>query len=586
MKMNRRSKIVGLTSLLFFVIMVMALARCGGGGGGNGSGAAPGIPTPAGLYASSSYSNNPAPDGSTALPVDLETNPTFLSNAIAGVAIYLALSELLPDPLPAQYSGMTWSQLFNQQSPAFNDWNWTYLDKTIATALRHNKLYSLGIVVGFQNAGSTQLAPQPADGYLHAAFPNAPKPFEVPSFEQSLPSWFEPLCNPRNTASYYPLPLAPGGNPPQGGTTSPWIPDSCAPTIDVWYPTQICLSFKVPIPWNPNVQMFWRTLANALSNHLRNTCYSDGKLGPCAGDQPTVYNYLTLVHLPGLSEFDEELSFMGPARSLPTSNVTCPDGRTATSNRSTGNDWATNAIAYDNSAYALVHDLGYREFPAANGNPATTNLIEGFETIAKSFINAFPDRVMGLSALNNVNGIDLPDLSNTFGPGGEFRKIAFDLAGFMGSIGSSASLELQSDDLADPFWNPNGPAANLALCSTPLCVDQSIPWVNPQHFFPGLNAIYGWQTDVGGVVQLASGAWTPIAQCMLAPATGPSPHCLDSTADSDINSSFYGLLKYAWQPVTVKGLPVQYLEIMPGDIMLRPKSIQKAVLENGWFAPR
>lgn len=47
------------------------------------------IPTPAGLYAWSSYSNNPAADGSTALPIDLLTNPTFLSDAVAGVAIYV-----------------------------------------------------------------------------------------------------------------------------------------------------------------------------------------------------------------------------------------------------------------------------------------------------------------------------------------------------------------------------------------------------------------------------------------------------------------------------------------------------------------
>ena len=257
----------------------------------------------------------------------------------------------------------------------------------------------------------------------------------------------------------------------------------------------------------------------------------------------------------------------------------------ASNRTSTGTDWASNAVAYDHGGYALTHDLGYREYPAGNGRPATTNLIEGFETIAESFIRAFPNRVMGLSQLNNLNQIDLPDLFNAFGPGGEFRLIASDLAGFLRSTGSSAPLEVQSDDVADIFWDPNGPAAKLTTCSTPYCVDQSIPWVNPQHFFPGLNAIYGWQTDVGGVVQLPSGTYTAVAQCMLASNTGPSPHCLDSTADADINESYYGLLKYAWQPVSVKGVPIQYMEVMPGDIVLRPQSIRKGVLQNGWFLP-
>jgi hypothetical protein len=33
-------------------------------------------------------------------------------------------------------------------------------------------------------------------------------------------------------------------------------------------------------------------------------------------------------------------------------------------------------------------------------------------------------------------------------------------------------------------------------------------------------------------------------------------------------------------------MPVRYLEVMPGDIILRPISIRKAVLEDGWFAPQ
>ena len=180
------------------------------------------IPTPAGLYAMTSYTDNPAADGSTALPIDLATNQTFLSDDVAGVAIYVPLSALLPDPLPAQYTGMSWSQLFDAKARSFNDWNWAYLDSMVTFALQHKKLYSLAFVIGYQNSGTPKLGPQPADAYLQdyiqAKFPNTPRPYKVPSFEQSLPSWFEPLCNPSNKATYYPLPRAAGGSPPSGAS--------------------------------------------------------------------------------------------------------------------------------------------------------------------------------------------------------------------------------------------------------------------------------------------------------------------------------------------------------------------------------
>jgi hypothetical protein len=44
------------------------------------------------------------------------------------------------------------------------------------------------------------------------------------------------------------------------------------------------------------------------------------------------------------------------------------------------------------------------------------------------------------------------------------------------------------------------------------------------------------------------------------------------------------LLKYAWQPVIVKGIRVQYLEIELADVVLRRTSIAQAV-KNRWFAP-
>jgi hypothetical protein len=547
-----------------------------------------GQPSPQGIYAVTNYSNNPLADGSDALPRRFTNDPTFLSSAIAGLAIYVPLATLLPDPLPEHYADLSWEQLFDPRNPRFHDWKWSYCDKMIATALEHNKAFSVAVIVGFQNAGSATLRPQEARGYLKTLGATC-----VPSFEPSLPSWFESRCNPRNTASYYPLPLAPGGSPSRGSTTSPWSSTSCAPTFNVFdTPTQACLSFKIPLPWNANVQKFWGALATALAAHLKDSCYDPGDrlIGPCREGRSSVYEALTLVHLPGLSDFDEELSFPNPKRQRPTTIGCCPDGRSFTPMPTSGNDWATNSVAYDNSPANLV-GLGYKESPPSSGGPATTNLIEGFKVIAGSFARAFPDRVLGLSSLNNFAGGDLPNFKNYFPTGGVFRKIAFDVAALTRGSGSSFPLELQSDDQADIFWDPQGKNAKSRLCSTPTCVDLRFPWVNPQHFFSGLNAVYGWQTNVGGAVRFPNGDWHPVARCMRAKTDANLPYtsrfCLDSTAPSDIDSSFYGLLKYAYQPaqptvVAVQAWPVKYLEVMPADVMLRPKSIQQAV-SNGWF---
>lgn len=550
-----------------------------------------GQPSPQGIYAFTNYSNNPLADGSDALPRGFTDDPTFLSSAIAGLAIYVPLATVLPDPLPDQYAGFSWKQLFDPANPKFHDWNWSYLDKMVATALEHKKAFSVAVVVGFQNAGSAILPPQEARGYLKALGAT-----RVPSFEPSLPSWFESRCNPSNAASYYPLPLARGGSPSHGSTTSPWSSTSCAPTFNVLHPsTQVCLSNKIPLPWNGNVQKFWGALAMALAAHLKGSCYDPENrvIGPCRKGRPSVYEALTLIHLPGISIFDEELSFPNPKRPLPTTSGSCPDGRSFTPKPTSGDDWATNSVAYDNSSANLVR-LGYTESPPSPSPPATTNLIEGFKAIAGSFAHAFPDRVLGLSPLNNVAGVDLPNLNNYFPTGGVFHKIAFDVAALIRATGSSLPLELQSDDQANVFWDPQGKNAQSGLCSTPTCVDPRYPWVNPQHFFSDLNAVYGWQTNVGGVVQFPNGDWQAVARCMHAStdATRPytSRYCLDSTAPSDIDSSFYGLLKYAYQPalptgVGVQAWPVRYLEVLPADVMLRPKSIKQAVV-SGWFKVR
>ena len=542
-----------------------------------------GIPTPQGIYVVTKYGNNPLPDGSDALPKEFEQDPTFRSSAIAGLAIYIPLATLLPDPLPTAYANLSWEQLFDPENTAFHDWDWSYLDKMLTIALENRKSYSVTVVTGFQNAGTKFVPPRPTRGYLKSIGVAT-----VPSFIPSFPSWFENRCNPSNQASYYPPPSVQGD--------SPWSRTSCAPTFNIYDAATSCLSYKIPLPWNKNVQKFWGALANALANHLKHSCYNRNSrsITPCdqSGHREegrrSVYEHLTLVHLPGLSIFDEELMFPHP-KPLPNDlRGICPDGRSITSRPTNGQDWAYNAISYDNSWTNLIGRLGYTEYPPTQGRPATSNLIEGFKIIAGYYIRAFPDRVVGLSPLNNVNGVDLPNFKGYFKNGGVSHKIIFDIAEMIRSTGSGLPLELQSDDEANIFWDPHGNATRMHDCSTPTCADPRFPWVNPQHFFSGLNAIYGWQEDVGGVVKMPSGEYLAVARCMLASTDESLPYnrrfCLDSTDPSDIERSFYGLLKFGYGPnFTPQAWPVKYMEIFPADVLLRPNSIRQAVA-NGWFA--
>jgi hypothetical protein len=75
-----------------------------------------------------------------------------------------------------------------------------------------------------------------------------------------------------------------------------------------------------------------------------------------------------------------------------------------------------------------------------------------------------------------------------------------------------------------------------------------------------------------------------VARCMLDSAlawpAGPGPLCTD---DKDPNTSFYGLMNYGWAPNQKLGMPVKYLEIMPGDVIYYPNSIVAGV--NAGFFP-
>ena len=153
-----------------------------------------------------------------------------------------------------------------------------------------------------------------------------------------------------------------------------------APLFDVWTTGGAAargISAYIPLPWVPRVQEFWTALANALSAHLQ---------------QIGVYGSLTLVHVPGLSVYDEEIRL--PSGSpAPTSSDTihCPDGRPAY------------PAVLNDADTARWRSLGYSD----------SAVVGGFKTIAAAFAAAFPDRVLGLSLFPpGVKGIDFPNLTH------------------------------------------------------------------------------------------------------------------------------------------------------------------------------
>jgi len=153
----------------------------------------------------------------------------------------------------------------------------------------------------------------------------------------------------------------------------------CAPLFDVWTTggaADRCISAYVLLPWVPNVQAFWGAAATALAAHLQAT---------------GAYASLTLVHVPGLSVYDEEIR-LPTGRPSPTTADTlpCPDGRPA---------YPTVLTDADTAAWR-AH--GYSD----------TAVVNGFAAIAGAFARAFPDRFLGLSLFNpSTTGIDFPNLT-------------------------------------------------------------------------------------------------------------------------------------------------------------------------------
>ena len=183
----------------------------------------------------------------------------------------------------------------------------------------------------------------------------------------------------------------------------------CAPLFDVWTTgggAGRCISAYVLLPWVPRVQQFWSFAATALATHLQQT---------------GAYASLTLVHVPGLSVYDEEIRLPTGRPSPATSDtLPCPDGRpaypTVLSDADTG-AWRTRG--YSDSA-----------------------VVTGFKTIAASFHHAFPDRFLGLSLFPPGNvGIDFPNLT-----GDAVGTVAAEIVQGVSAI-APGQVQVQADQL-------------------------------------------------------------------------------------------------------------------------------------------
>jgi hypothetical protein len=133
----------------------------------------------------------------------------------------------------------------------------------------------------------------------------------------------------------------------------------------------------VLLPWVPNVQQFWSVTADSLSAHLHD-------IG--------AYGSLTLVHVPGLSVYDEELRLpTGSPSPSPSDTLPCPDMRPAY------------PTVMDDAAQARWLTYGYSD----------AKVISGFKAIATSFARSFPDRVLGLTLFPHGSGagIAFPNLT-------------------------------------------------------------------------------------------------------------------------------------------------------------------------------
>ena len=190
----------------------------------------------------------------------------------------------------------------------------------------------------------------------------------------------------------------------------------CASLFDVWVTGGSggrCTSAYVLLPWHPRVLEFWARAAFALAAHLRQT---------------GAYEWLTLVHVPGLSVYDEEIRLpTGSPSPDPSDTTACPDGRPAY------------PTVVTDAAATRWQTLGYSD----------AAVIDSFAAIAAAFAFAFPDRYLGLSLFNpGPKGIDFPNLTND--PAG---YVASQIVADVTKI-AWGRVQLQSDNLDSNYAQP------------------------------------------------------------------------------------------------------------------------------------
>ncbi len=267
----------------------------------------------------------------------------------------------------------------------------------------------------------------------------------------------------------------------------------CAPLFDVWATGGsggACTSSYVLLPWVANVQQFWGVTAESLAAHLHDT---------------GAYGSLTLVHVPGLSVYDEELRLpTGSPSPSPSDTLPCPDSLPAY------------PTVIDEASQSRWLALGYSD----------SAVIAGFQAVATSFANAFPDRVLGLSLFphGNYPGIAFPNYTSD-----SAGYVAAQLVREVAEI-AKGRLQIQSDNLDSATIVPS--VISLAREN---------------------EAFIGWQSNKHGGTGAGCGG-------------GGAGSCLPDAADGH----FFNLLAYG----AAEG--AHYFEIWPRDIPTYPLGIEAA----------
>jgi hypothetical protein len=220
----------------------------------------------------------------------------------------------------------------------------------------------------------------------------------------------------------------------------------CAPPFHVWTTggakQGTCLTAEVPIPWVKNMQEFWKAALVGLAADL----HHEG-----------TYGSLTLVHVPGVSVYDEELR-------LPSGMPAAPSGTcSGSSSAALNQQW---------------RGLGYSD----------DALESGFIMITRAAAQAFPGTYLGLSLYPPT--VDSNALAFPNGNAQHVAEVSATLVQDASRI-APGRLELQSDDLD-----------TTSATITPKVIEGASKY----------RAVVGWQSNERGGTGAACGAHrTPCA---------------------------------------------------------------------------